>query len=308
MLQAHTGDREQAAVIGVLGGTFDPIHCGHLRAGLEVVEALGLQALHLVPCHVPPHRPAPVATADQRLAMAARALLGVPRFVLDERELKRSGPSYTVTTLAELRAEVGPDMPLVLLVGLDAVAGFKNWHQWEKIHSLAHLVVLTRPDVGGGSVEAQYRVFRRAERNVDLTAPEPDLGLARASLNSGLTPPALNAGLAPADFNAGFIRADLNSGLAPPDLNLGFSRAGQNLGFTPADLSLGFTRAESVSALTQAPAGLLWVQTVTPLAISATFIRQRLSAGFSARFLVPDAVHDYIQQHGLYRPESEDNL
>lgn len=132
-------------MIGILGGTFDPIHHGHLRPALEIHERLGLDELRLVPAHVPPHRPLPGTTANHRLAMAERAIRGLPGFRVDRRELDRSGPSYSVDTLVQLRAEVGPARPLLMLVGLDAFAGLHTWHRWREIPRLAHVVVVGRP-------------------------------------------------------------------------------------------------------------------------------------------------------------------
>jgi len=132
-------------VIGVLGGTFDPVHYGHLRPALEVYESLGLSELRLIPCRVPPHRPPPEAPAYHRLAMVERAITGVPGFRADARELARAGPSFTVDTLSELRKEIGPECPLLLLMGMDAFAGLLGWHQWREIPLLAHVVVAHRP-------------------------------------------------------------------------------------------------------------------------------------------------------------------
>jgi nicotinate-nucleotide adenylyltransferase len=132
------------APIGVFGGTFDPIHFGHLRPALELLEQLSLQRLYLIPSAVPPHRDEPHATARQRLAMLRLAVEGQPGFVVDERELLRSGPSYTVDTLESLRAEVG-DTPLCLLLGVDAFLGLPEWHQWPRLLELAHIVVAHRP-------------------------------------------------------------------------------------------------------------------------------------------------------------------
>jgi nicotinate-nucleotide adenylyltransferase len=134
-----------APVIGILGGTFDPIHHGHLRPALEIHERLGLDELRLVPAHVPPHRPLPGTTAEHRLAMARCAIEGLPGFRVDRRELDRDGPSFSVDTLFALRAEVGPHRPLLMLVGLDAFAELHTWHRWREIPRLAHVVVAGRP-------------------------------------------------------------------------------------------------------------------------------------------------------------------
>ncbi len=132
-------------MIGVLGGTFDPIHFGHLRPALELYEMLGLDELRFVPSHVPPHRQSPVVPAEHRLAMVERAIAGVSGFRVDPREIVRPGPSYTVDTLHDLRDEIGPAAPLVLIMGMDAFAGLPTWHRWRDILALAHVVVAQRP-------------------------------------------------------------------------------------------------------------------------------------------------------------------
>lgn len=131
-------------MICVLGGTFDPIHYGHLRPAQEAMAVLGCTVLHVIPSARPPHRPMPVASAAQRLRMVELAVAEFPGFRADDRELRREGPSYTVLTLESLRAEYGRQ-PLCLLLGMDAFLGFESWHHWRDILDLAHLVVLTRP-------------------------------------------------------------------------------------------------------------------------------------------------------------------
>ncbi len=131
-------------MIGVFGGTFDPVHNGHLRAALELLQDLQLQELRLIPSRVPPHRGAPGARPEQRLAMLRAAVRGQAGFRVDERELRRDGPSYTVDTLHSLRAELG-DVSLCLIVGADAFLGFPTWHRWTELVELAHVVVMRRP-------------------------------------------------------------------------------------------------------------------------------------------------------------------
>lgn len=128
----------------IFGGTFDPIHLGHLRVAIEISEALDAD-VRLLPAPVPPHRAQPQATAAQRLAMLELGIRGCPRLHADDRELRRSGPSYSVDTLAELRKELGADAAIVLCVGADAFAGFASWHQHAQIFDLAHVLILTRP-------------------------------------------------------------------------------------------------------------------------------------------------------------------
>ena len=130
--------------LGIFGGTFDPVHYGHLRAADEVREALDLGELRLVPARDPPHRDAPSATAAQRVAMLELAVAEFPRLAVDTREIRRTGKSYTVDTLRELRAE-SPLRPLVLVVGVDAFAGLPQWHRWRELVMLAHIAVVTRP-------------------------------------------------------------------------------------------------------------------------------------------------------------------
>jgi len=142
--------RGPAPPIGLLGGTFDPVHYGHLRAADEVRAALGLAEVRLVPAGDPPHRAAPFATAEQRLAMLDLAVAEFPGLVVDPREIARAGKSYTVLTLEELRAEM-PLRPIALIVGVDAFAGFPTWHRWQDVFALAHVVVVTRP---GASIDA----------------------------------------------------------------------------------------------------------------------------------------------------------
>lgn len=130
--------------IAIFGGTFDPVHIGHLRVALEAAEVLNAP-IRLMPAHVPPHRPAPVASVAQRVAMLRAALAGQGRLQLDMRELDRSEPSYTVDTLREMRAEFGPATSLILLLGADAFAGLPTWHRWRELFDLAHIAVMTRP-------------------------------------------------------------------------------------------------------------------------------------------------------------------
>lgn len=132
-------------MIGVLGGTFDPIHCGHLRVALDVQRAMALDEVRLLPLNQAVHRPQPIASAEQRLAMIRAAIAKEPQLVLDDRELRRGGQSYTVETLESLRTELGPTRPICLLIGADAFNGFLDWHRPMDILTLAHLVVMQRP-------------------------------------------------------------------------------------------------------------------------------------------------------------------
>ena len=130
--------------LAIFGGTFDPVHIGHLRAAWEASEALNAE-VRIVPAKIPPHRPQPVASPAQRAAMLRAALVGQKRLQLDLRELEREGPSYTFDTLASLRAKIGGERPLVLLIGADGFAGLSTWHRWRELFELAHVCALTRP-------------------------------------------------------------------------------------------------------------------------------------------------------------------
>ena len=131
-------------MIGILGGTFDPIHLGHLRTALDVMQGLELEELRLIPLRDPPHREKPTSTPEQRLEMLQAAIAGVPRLRVDQRELDRAGKSYSLLTLQSLREELG-DIPICLILGQDAFQGFLDWHKPEQILQLAHLVIMQRP-------------------------------------------------------------------------------------------------------------------------------------------------------------------
>lgn len=211
--------------LGLFGGTFDPVHFGHLRLAEEAIAHLGLGGVRWIPAGQPPHRGTPQVTAQQRLDMVQRAAGNNARFVVDASEVEAPVPSYTVHTLEGLRQELGADQSLVLLVGADAFAGLATWHRWRDIFALAHVAVSHRP---GFPVEA-------------------------SSL--------------------------------------------------PHELATEFhdRRLADVGGLRQAAAGGIVTFAMTQLAISATQIRKLLSNGVSPRYLLPDAVLDYIHLHQLYK-------
>ncbi|MBU3055475.1 nicotinate-nucleotide adenylyltransferase [Pseudomonas indica] len=132
--------------IGILGGTFDPVHIGHLRGALEVAEQFGLDELRLIPSARPPHRNTPQVSAADRLAMVEQAVAGLPPLTVDDRELRRDKPSYSIDTLESLRAELAPEDQLFLLLGWDAFCGLPTWHRWEELLDHCHILVLQRPD------------------------------------------------------------------------------------------------------------------------------------------------------------------
>jgi len=130
--------------IGILGGTFDPIHYGHLTPAREAMQALGLEHIRLMPNHIPPHRPQPVANSEQRLAMVTLAASEFGGFQVDDRELRRQSPSFTFDTLRQLRHEL-PDTPICFLIGMDSLLSLPTWHRWQELTDYAHLVVSIRP-------------------------------------------------------------------------------------------------------------------------------------------------------------------
>jgi nicotinate-nucleotide adenylyltransferase len=211
-----------AMPVAIFGGTFDPIHHGHLRVAWEVAEQVGCE-VRLLPSALPPHRAAPGADGDHRAAMIALALAGQERLRLDRHELDRKGPSYSVDTLAQLRTELGPDRPLLFILGADAFRALPSWQRWRELTGLAHLLVMTRP---------RQRLDRL----------DPDLHAAMVGRWTGL-----------------------------------------------------------VERLRSEPSGRVMVLRVTPLAISSSLIRAALTGGRSPRYLLPEAVLDYLQAHGLYR-------
>ena len=209
----------------IFGGTFDPVHLAHLRVALEIGEALDAD-VRMLPAPVPPHRPQPWASAQQRLTMLELGIRGCARLRADDRELRRDGPSYSVDTLAELRLEIGTEAPLVFCVGADAFGGFAEWHRYQHIFELAHLLILTRPGAKG-----------------------------RVAWPEALRLQAVD-------------------------------------------------RRGSIADLRGAAAGRIAELAVTPLSISATAVRALVAAGRDPRFLVPDAVADYIARERLYRSEA----
>ena len=177
--------------IGVFGGTFDPIHCGHLRTAFELWQELRLAEVRFLPTGSPPHRAQLYASAERRLEMVRAAVADQPNFLVDDREIRRSGVSYSVDTLTELRREY-PARSLCLLLGMDAFLGLPNWHRWRELLSLAHIVVAHRPgwrapttgplgevmvDHGTGTVRALHespagRVYVHAVTQLEISSTE----------------------------------------------------------------------------------------------------------------------------------------
>ena len=188
--------------IAILGGTFDPVHLGHLRVAWEAGEVLGAD-VRLMPASVPPHRSPPVASARERVALLRAALTGQSRLQLDERELRRAEPSYTVETLREMRVEFGLVRPLILLIGADAFAGLPTWREWRALFGLAHIAVLTRP---GHGLDIPPELH--AEIAPRRTGFARDLGESAAGKVFGLA-------VTPLEISASAVRALLAQGREP---------------------------------------------------------------------------------------------
>lgn len=211
--------------IGLFGGTFDPVHCGHLRMALELKQHLQLDEMRLIPCQVPPHRTAPVAAAVHRAAMVEQALGKRPELQLDRLELDcfdpdKPEPSYSVNTLIRLRRQLGEHVSLCLAMGMDSLISLPGWHQWRRLLELAHIVVAARPD---------------------WALPEH-----------------------------GELSDTVRAHMANP------------------------------AALAQESRGRIVICELSLLPISSTAIRGQLARGESPRYLLPDAVLDYIHRHHLY--------
>lgn len=155
-------------MIGLYGGTFNPVHFGHLRTALEIKELFQLKTLRLIPCSLPAHKSQPEVSAQIRLEMLKLAIADTPGLEVDSRELERDGPSYMVDTLQSIRAEVG-DTPLLLIIGADAFAGLENWYQWQRLFDYAHLLVMTRPGYHQ-TVLSEFFQQRLLENRQDLQA------------------------------------------------------------------------------------------------------------------------------------------
>lgn len=149
-------------VTGILGGTFDPVHNAHIKIALELKQQLGLEDMRLMPCALPPHRDTPGATAGQRLAMLQLACENTG-LQIDDCELHRDEPSWTVTTLQWMRRQLPPQHSLVFCIGSDAFNGLHQWHEWRELFNLAHLVVAMRPD---SAINTSPEVEQELEKRV----------------------------------------------------------------------------------------------------------------------------------------------
>jgi len=146
----------------LFGGTFDPIHYGHLKPVEILANQIGLQRVTIMPNNVPPHRTQPEASAAQRKMMLELAIADKPLFQLDERELRRDSPSYTAQTLQEWRAEQGPETPLAFIIGQDSLLTFPGWYQYQTILENSHVIVCRRPGYALTMKEEQHQQWLEA--------------------------------------------------------------------------------------------------------------------------------------------------
>jgi nicotinate-nucleotide adenylyltransferase len=156
-------------MIGIYGGTFDPVHFGHLRPAVDVYTSLSLSKIHFIPCGQPPHRAPSLATAQQRMEMLELALQRHPEFVVDDRELRRAGTSYMVDTIRSLMEDF-PQEKLCLIVGMDAFLAFHTWHEWQEITRLVNLIVTHRPSFDPESIsESDLSDYLNENRTDDMS-------------------------------------------------------------------------------------------------------------------------------------------
>lgn len=196
----------------LFGGTFDPIHYGHLRPVEVLAKQVGLQKVILLPNHVPPHRPQPEASPSQRLEMVRLAIQDNPLFTIDTRELERDSLSYTIETLTALRQEMGPDQPLAFIIGQDSLLSIHTWHGWDQLLDKCHLLVCSRPGYAANFNEPQMQEWLKEHKTddanklsqtpngyiflgdtplLDISATEIRKGLYSGSLSDSLIPPAV---------------------------------------------------------------------------------------------------------------------
>ncbi len=204
-----------------MGGTFDPIHNGHLRTALEIEQWLGVSQVTLIPSKAPVHRQRPERTGQQRLDMVRLAVIDEPGLFADDREVMSENASYTVLTLESFRREIGEDAPICMVLGMDAYLSLPQWDRWQELLTLCHVVVVKRPGWVYEPCEEMQEISQKHE-------------------------------------------------------------------------------TKDLQRLLTSPAGHVIFRELTPLGISATQIRQLIREGCSPRYLIPDAVWNYIQKNKLY--------
>jgi len=201
-------------VLSILGGTFDPIHYGHLRLAAETKATLSLSEVRLVPAGTPPHRAAPVASREHRLAMTELGCAEFEGLTAERMEIDREGPSYTVDTLEALHAQ-RPERPLALLVGADAFAGLPQWRHWERLFALAHFIVVERPGAAptGEALPEALRVHW--ERRLSTDTSRLERALAGSIVRVTVTPQPIAASAIRAELASGRAGLERVRGLLP---------------------------------------------------------------------------------------------
>ena len=194
--------------LGIFGGTFDPVHCGHMQLAADACSGLGLDGVLWIPAGKPPHRDAPVVTPEQRLAMVALAIRGDPRFSLDDGESRSADISYTVDTLLRLRKANGTK-PLVLLLGADAFLGFSTWYRWREIFSLAHIGVATRPGYALDIAQMDPELREEYQRRIDHD---------KSAITHQKASRIVAFAITPLDISASAIRVNITAGENVHDL------------------------------------------------------------------------------------------
>ena len=134
-------------LVGILGGTFNPIHYGHLRMAQELADALKLDEVRFIPSANPPHKTAPQVSAEHRAEMVKISIADNPLFKFDGRELSREGASYTIDTLISLREELGAKTAICLFMGSDAFIKLDTWHRWQELLNYCHIALVQRPNL-----------------------------------------------------------------------------------------------------------------------------------------------------------------
>lgn len=204
--EEYSGVLPRALPLGVLGGTFDPIHFGHLRLAEELAQQLDCAEVRFIPAGRPWHRGAPGATPAQRLEMVRLAIEGNPRFVLDAREVSKNAPGYMVETLSELRQEMGSEQSLCLLLGADAFLALPTWHRWRELFGLAHVAVAHRPGFALLQAQMDGQLREELERRMS-TDPSALQGLPAGRV--------MSCPITPLAISATAIRAGIEAGRSP---------------------------------------------------------------------------------------------
>ena len=199
-------------VVAILGGTFDPTHYGHLRLAADVMTALSLTEVRLVPAGVPPHRLPPVASGEDRFAMTALGCAEFRGLAADRCEVDRPGPSYSVATLESLHA-AQPRVPLALILGSDAFRGLTKWWQWERLFALAHFIVVERPGAAPTGAELAPELLVHWQRRLTTDTARLERTLAGSILRVPVMPQSIAAREIRAELALG--RVDRVRGLLP---------------------------------------------------------------------------------------------